>query len=475
MTAAIAVDRLLHAGPRGGPMFMFIRAPASRLARTGAGSSQGPRREAGLGEHLGAWVRRLRPAVDPGEPASTPETTRRAIDQVGEEPVAWAVAAAADIVHGSAFPDLVGAGPQGPQVLRSSIESIIITTLLAIETDGHPPAHIPPEADAQLVDLVRRRVPLDLLLTHQRRIHSQLADHFMGGCRSLVPLPELAASLEHVSRVLFEFADAFATITAESYAAENERFMKSTAAARYETVLALLAGEGSVDSASRQLAYPLTNAYHIGLVLHSATLPRHTVDDLEHVARSLLRGIGANAQLLVPVDRTEAWAWGAFRARPPREELQLPDGSDVIVGVASPHRGVDGFRTTHDEALDATRVGAFGVQSMGYAGVVRYDEVRLLSLLIADPDKAARFVRDELGALGGHAGSVLRQTVLTYLDCQGSPQEAAKKLQVAKNTVIYRVKRAEELLGRSVRDSQLELHAALRLAELLPDPRETGH
>ncbi|MGW1627579.1 hypothetical protein ACWCQR_53480, partial [Streptomyces sp. NPDC002172] len=30
---------------------------------------------------------------------------------------------------------------------------------------------------------------------------------FMGGCRSLVPVPDLAASLEHVSHVLFEFAD----------------------------------------------------------------------------------------------------------------------------------------------------------------------------------------------------------------------------------------------------------------------------
>ncbi|MEU3340297.1 helix-turn-helix domain-containing protein [Streptomyces sp. NPDC006668] len=400
---------------------------------------------------------------------------RRAIDQVGDQPVAWALGVAADIVGRGAFPEPLRGGPRGSQVLRSSIESIIIATLVAIEADGHPPANIPAEAGAQLVDLVRRRVPLELILSHQRRIHSQLADHFMGGCRALVPIPDLAASLEHVSRVLFEFADAFATITAEMYGAENERFMKSTAAARYETVLALLAGEGSADAASRQLAYPLANSYHLGLVLHSATLPRHTADDLEHVARSLLRGIGANAQLVVPVDRTEAWAWGAFRARPPRAEPLLPDGSDVMVGVACPHRGVEGFRATHEEALDATRVGAFRGSSKEYAGVVRYDEVRLLSLLIADPDKAARFVRDELGALGGSAGSVLRQTVRAYLDCHGSPQEAAKKLQVAKNTVIYRVKRAEELLGRSVRDSQLELHAALRLAELLPDLQDTAH
>ncbi|MFD4508911.1 PucR family transcriptional regulator [Streptomyces sp. NPDC058457] len=430
-----------------------------------------------MGEHIGAWVKRLRPAVNPGEPTCTRETVRRATDQVGDQPVAWAVRVAADIVQGGAFTDLTGAGLKGAQVMRSAIESIVISTLLAIEADGHPPAQLPPEAEAQIVDLVHRRVPLDLILTHQRRIHSQLADHFMGGCRSLVSLPDLAASLEHVSHVLFEFADTFATMSAESYTAENERFLRSTAAARYETVLALLAGEGSVDVASRQLTYPLTNAYHIGLVLHPATSPSHTGDHLDQVARSLLRSIGANAQLVVPVDRTEAWAWGAFRARPPRETPLLPGGSDVLVGMASPHRGVQGFRCTHEEALDAARVGALGVRSTADANVVRYDEVRLLSLLIADPEKAARFVRDELGVLGSSAGStrVLRRTVRVYLDCHGSPQEAARELQVAKNTVIYRVKRAEELLGRSVRDSQLELHAALRLAELLPDLDDTGH
>ncbi|MFF4806336.1 PucR family transcriptional regulator [Streptomyces sp. NPDC002144] len=430
-----------------------------------------------MAEHIGAWVRKLHPAVDPGEPTCTRETVRRAIDQVGDQPVAWAVAVAADIVQDGAFPDLTGTGLRGRQVMRSSIESIVISTLLAIEADGHPPAQIPPEAEAHLVDLVRRRVPVDLLLTHQRRIHSQLADHFMGGCRSLVPLTDLAASLEHVSHVLFEFADTFATITAESYAAQNERFLSSTAAARYETVLALLAGEGAVDAASRQLAHPLTNAYHIGLVLHPADSPSHTADHLDHLARSLLRGFGADAQLVVPVDRTETWAWGAFRARPPGETPLLPGGADVLVGVGAPHRGVEGFRSTHEEALEAVRVGAFGARSTAGASVVRYDEVRLLSLLIADPGKAARFVRDELGALGSSAAStrVLRRTVRAYLDCHGSPAEAAKELRVAKNTVIYRVKRAEELLGRSVRDSQLELHAALRLAELFPDLDDTAH
>jgi DNA-binding PucR family transcriptional regulator len=44
---------------------------------------------------------------------------------------------------------------------------------------------------------------------------------------------------------------------------------------------------------------------------------------------------------------------------------------------------------------------------------------------------------------------------------------AAKELYVHQNTVTYRVKRAEELLGRGVSEEPLELMCALILADTL--------
>ena len=47
---------------------------------------------------------------------------------------------------------------------------------------------------------------------------------------------------------------------------------------------------------------------------------------------------------------------------------------------------------------------------------------------------------------------------------RGSPTRLAENLFVHKNTVAERIKRAEEMLGRGVNESPLELEAALTLA-----------
>jgi DNA-binding PucR family transcriptional regulator len=60
--------------------------------------------------------------------------------------------------------------------------------------------------------------------------------------------------------------------------------------------------------------------------------------------------------------------------------------------------------------------------------------------------------------------SDLRATLLAYLEEQNSPHAAAQRLHVSRNTVSYRVKRAEELLGLEWRQRRYELQTALLLA-----------
>jgi DNA-binding PucR family transcriptional regulator len=74
-----------------------------------------------------------------------------------------------------------------------------------------------------------------------------------------------------------------------------------------------------------------------------------------------------------------------------------------------------------------------------------------LGELVADNDSAAR----------------LRATVQVYLEENLSPARAARRLGVHQNTVVYRVKRAEELLGREIGPRRLQTEVALRLAEML--------
>jgi DNA-binding PucR family transcriptional regulator len=56
--------------------------------------------------------------------------------------------------------------------------------------------------------------------------------------------------------------------------------------------------------------------------------------------------------------------------------------------------------------------------------------------------------------------------VRTHLDENGSRGRTAKRPSIHENTVSYRLRQAEELLGRSVDKRTLELRVALALADL---------
>ena len=92
-------------------------------------------------------------------------------------------------------------------------------------------------------------------------------------------------------------------------------------------------------------------------------------------------------------------------------------------------------------------------------------------MLSADMTAAGEFVARELGALAGAGESVamMRHTLKCYLDRDRSLAGTAAHLHVARNTVAYRVHRAEELRGRPATERRLQLHAALTLAEDLGD------
>ncbi|MEU7738013.1 helix-turn-helix domain-containing protein, partial [Streptomyces griseus] len=84
-----------------------------------------------------------------------------------------------------------------------------------------------------------------------------------------------------------------------------------------------------------------------------------------------------------------------------------------------------------------------------------------------DEQAAADFVCRELGGLGDDSPSAgaLRATLKCYLDHDRSVATVAQRLHIAKNTVLYRIKRAEQVRGRPLGDNRLQLHTALYLAE----------
>ncbi|MBK5220218.1 MAG: helix-turn-helix domain-containing protein, partial [Thermoleophilia bacterium] len=150
-------------------------------------------------------------------------------------------------------------------------------------------------------------------------------------------------------------------------------------------------------------------------------------------------------------------------------DLRVPRGAGrgLSVAAGTPSHGVEGFVLSHREALLARQV----AQLRGdRAARVAFPDLSLEALMIDDVDAARRFVERELGALaeGDDATMRLAATLTVLLDEGASFVRAARRLGVHANTVTYRVRRAEELLGHPVGERQLELRVALRLARLVP-------
>jgi DNA-binding PucR family transcriptional regulator len=62
----------------------------------------------------------------------------------------------------------------------------------------------------------------------------------------------------------------------------------------------------------------------------------------------------------------------------------------------------------------------------------------------------------------------LLTTVETYLDCAGDARRAAEALHIHRTTLYYRLERAEQVTGLSLRDGgdRLTLHLGVKLARL---------
>jgi DNA-binding PucR family transcriptional regulator len=138
--------------------------------------------------------------------------------------------------------------------------------------------------------------------------------------------------------------------------------------------------------------------------------------------------------------------------------------------IGTPHPGLAGMARTHREARDARRV----AELMGRRApaVVRHRSVALTALLTSDPREAARFAEAELGALADSTEGMgrLRDTLVAYLEERQSPTRTARRLGVHENTVTYRIRQAETILGCSVDSRRLELETALLLARGLGCP-----
>jgi DNA-binding PucR family transcriptional regulator len=83
-------------------------------------------------------------------------------------------------------------------------------------------------------------------------------------------------------------------------------------------------------------------------------------------------------------------------------------------------------------------------------------------LVTSDAEGGDQFVRQVLGNLA-HAPQEIRETVLAFIEENGSVQRVAGRLNAHRNTVVRRVARAESLLPRPLAENPVQVAAALQV------------
>jgi DNA-binding PucR family transcriptional regulator len=101
--------------------------------------------------------------------------------------------------------------------------------------------------------------------------------------------------------------------------------------------------------------------------------------------------------------------------------------------------------------------------------VVTFAEVAPVAMMLGTPELLRAWVLSTLAGLATddehHAR--LRDTLLVFLRTGGSYKATAEQLVLHKNTVQYRIRKAEESLGRPAAEHRDDVELALRVSRWL--------
>lgn len=259
--------------------------------------------------------------------------------------------------------------------------------------------------------------------------------------------------------------------------------MRPRGPARTAALGALLVGqEGDASRAAASAGLPIDATYRVAFAspdvdsgalqrLLSALGPLHDAGQVDRMTALIVETRGEGIPAFAPA--TIRSVFGAVR-----EPASTSRGVSISRGWLAFSSVSHGAGNLPGRAREARFAAALLQQRMIPLPVARFDAVddlgpyRLLYRLWGTPD-LCQFSRDALGDLLSHdrRGS-LRETLLTFLECGGSHVEAARQLNIHRNTLAYRLKQIADYTRRDPADpsARLTLHLALLGAMLPPAP-----
>ncbi|HEY5858113.1 MAG TPA: helix-turn-helix domain-containing protein [Aldersonia sp.] len=323
---------------------------------------------------------------------------------------------------------------------------------------------LPPPVSDFALSIARRGFELNVLLKIYRVAQQALWNYIIDVVDELPPSgPDRTALLVHFWSRAGSWIDHTVENLIAVYHVERQRITQGAMARRLEIVGLVLAGKASdARQLTVDLGYPMLQ-HHTAYVLWTDDNER--VGELTGIANALGTAIGHGPPLALSQGTRELWCWTASPKAPVTHlissQAELLEANQVRAAVGIPSRGVDGFRTSHGEARATQRL---SVDSAARPTVLEYGDVELVSLMRADATAADRFVNRVLGRLASDDKGMdrLRETLYTFVTNAGDLDAVAETLIVHRNTVRYRIRQAEEILGHRVGERRADVEVALR-------------
>jgi DNA-binding PucR family transcriptional regulator len=360
-------------------------------------------------------------------------------------------------------------------LLEASVAENVATVLhilqYGIDLDH---VHAPAAAEEYARRLAQRGVPMAALL-RAYRIGSTQFQHWclQELARQTDDASLISAAGLRIAETTAAYIDQVSEELVSAYEAEKEHWLRNLNAARAARVRTLLEGDRvDVDAAEAMLGYRLRQG-HVGMVCW--------LGDPEPGGRALARLEQATTEVagqaecegrpfFLPQDESCAWAWLPLGAR---DAFIVPTmrgaGSEPGIRFAfgAPGAGVAGFRRTHRQAVAAHAVAL----AAGPSGprLTSFAEVAPLALMAGSVELLRAWVINTLGSLADDDDhqARLRDTLRVFLQENGSFKATAERLILHKNSVQYRVRKAEEALGHPLDDNRLQVELALLASQWL--------
>jgi DNA-binding PucR family transcriptional regulator len=360
-------------------------------------------------------------------------------------------------------------------LLGSSVQSNVDTCLQIMQYQiDLADVQAPAAAVEYARRLAQRGSPLTALLRAYRVGHA---------CFSAWLLRELAQQADDaqlitaatlgMSKIVAGYIDQTSEELVAAYTRERENWLRNRSAARAARIRDLLSGKRiDVRAAEATLGYRLRQ-YHVGVMCWTGDVAA-TADEINRLERAIGR-VAAQAAcsgdpLFLPRDETSAWAWLPLGIRDRFDSATASAASvdsDIHFAFGDVEKGTAGFRLTHQQAVAAQAVAlAAGPPA---PGAVVFGDVAPVAMMLESGELLRAWVLSTLAGLAtddeNHAR--LRDTLLVFLQSGGSYKTTAEQLMLHKNTVQYRIRKAQDSLGRPVGDSRHDVELALRASRWL--------